>query len=134
MNQLIKRLNEENNFHLALKVIQVTDCQVSQNLKDILCSLGKSCEIIDNDNPYETLKKAYDEKTNYIIAGSNDNYLLPLVVVINNDNVDVIKPMIPTLYLLKDNKIIQKVKTKCNKLSSPYFQIKDEKEIISYLF
>ena len=134
MNQLIKRLNEENNFHLSLKVIQVTDCQVSQNLKDILCSLGKSCEIIDNDNPYETLKKAYDEKTDYVIAGSNDNYLLPLVVVINNDNVDVIKPMIPTLYLLKDNKIIQKVKTKCNKLSSPYFQIKDEKEIISYLF
>ena len=134
MNQLIKRLNEENNFHLSLKVIQVTDCKVSQNLKDILCSLGKCCEIIDNDNPYETLKKAYDEKTDYVIAGSNDNYLLPLVVVINNDNVDVIKPMIPTLYLLKDNKIIQKVKTKCNKLSTPYIQINDEKEIISYLF
>lgn len=134
MNQLIKRLNEENNFHLALKVIQVTDCEISKKLKDLLCSLGKSCEIIDNDNPYEILKKAYDEKTDYVIAGSNDNYLLPLVVVINNDNVDVIKPMIPTLYLLKDNKIIQKVKTKCNKLSSPYFQIKDEKEIISYLF
>ena len=133
MNQLIKRLNEENNFHLALKVIQVTDCEISKKLKDLLCSLGKSCEIIDCNDPYNFLKKAYYEKIEYVIAGSEDNYLLPLVVVINNDNVDVIKPMIPTLYLLKDNKIIQKVKTKCNKLSSPYFQIKDEKDIISYL-
>ena len=41
MNPLIKRLNEENNFHLSLKVIQVTDYKVSQNLKEALCSLGK---------------------------------------------------------------------------------------------
>ena len=133
MNQLIKRLNEENNFHLALKVIQVTDCEISKKLKDLLCSLGKSCEIIDNDNPYEILKKAYEEKINYIIARSNDNYLLPLVVVIASDDIDVIKPMIPTLYMLKDNKIIQKVKTRCNKLNSQYKQIKTILEIIDCL-
>ena len=109
MNPLIKRLNEENNFHLSLKVIQVTDYKVSQNLKEALCSLGKSCEIIDNDNSYETLKKAYDEKIDYVISGSKDNYLLPLVVVINNDNVDVIKPMIPTLYLLKEENNLSRI-------------------------
>ena len=133
MNQLIKRLNEENNFHLSLKVIQVTDEKVALQLLDKLQEEGKTVDIIDKNDPYKTLKKAHEEKIDYIIARSNDNYLLPLVVVIANDDIDVIKPMIPTLYLLKDNKIIQKVKTRCNKLNSQYKQIKTILEIIDCL-
>ena len=133
MNQLIKRLNEENNFHLSLKVIQVTDEKVALQLLDKLQEEGKTVDIIDKNDPYKTLKKAYEEKIDYIIARSNDNYLLPLVVVIANDDIDVIKPMIPTLYMLKDNKIIQKVKTRCNKLNSQYKQIKSILEIIDCL-
>ena len=133
MNQLIKRLNEENNFHLSLKVIQVTDEKVALQLLDKLQEEGKTVDIIDKNDPYKTLKKAHEEKIDYIIARSNDNYLLPLVVVIANDDIDVIKPMIPTLYMLKDNKIIQKVKTRCNKLNSQYKQIKSILEIIDCL-
>lgn len=133
MNQLIKRLNEENNFHLSLKVIQVTDESVALQLLDKLQEEGKTVDIIDKNDPYKTLKKAHEEKIDYIIARSNDNYLLPLVVVIASDDIDVIKPMIPTLYLLKDNKIIQKVKTRCNKLNSQYKQIKTILEIIDCL-
>jgi len=133
MNQLIKRLNEENNFHLSLKVIQVTDENVALQLLDKLQEEGKTVDIIDKNDPYKTLKKAHEEKIDYIIARSNDNYLLPLVVVIASDDIDVIKPMIPTLYMLKDNKIIQKVKTRCNKLNSQYKQIKTILEIIDCL-
>lgn len=133
MNQLIKRLNEENNFHLSLKVIQVTDENVALQLLDKLQEEGKTVDIIDKNDPYKTLKKAHEEKIDYIIARSNDNYLLPLVVVITSDDIDVIKPMIPTLYMLKDNKIIQKVKTRCNKLNSQYKQIKTILEIIDCL-
>lgn len=133
MNQLIKRLNEENNFHLSLKVIQVTDENVALQLLDKLQEEGETVDIIDKNDPYKTLKKAHEEKIDYIIARSNDNYLLPLVVVIASDDIDVIKPMIPTLYMLKDNKIIQKVKTRCNKLNSQYKQIKTILEIIDCL-
>ena len=133
MKQLINKLNEEHNFHLSLKVVLFSEDNLLNQVYDKLVSLNYKCQKIDCNNRYESLKKAYDEKVDYVLASSEETYLLPLLVVISNEDIEGVKPLIPTLYMLKDNKIISKLKTKCNKLSSSYSQIRSIEEIIEKL-
>ena len=115
MKHLINKLNEEHNFHLSLKVILFTDNDVLNQVFDKLVSLNYKCHKIDCNSRYESLKNAYENKADFVLASSSEIYLLPLLVVVSNENIDAIRPYIPTLYMLKDNRIIQKVKTRCNK-------------------
>ena len=126
--KIIEKLNQNNNFHLSLKVIQITDRKILEQLKQELENNNKKVVIINNS--YEALLDAYNNKVDYVLIDETINYLLPLVVVITKEIIDIIKPIIPTFYLLKDNRIIQKVKTQCNKKMSKYISFKNVKELI----
>lgn len=125
------KLNQNNNFHLSLKVIQATEVKALKALQEKLKENNKTSIIIETSNCYEILLKAYNEKIDYVLVNSSVNFLLPLVNIITTDDVSIIKPMIPTYYLLKDNKIIQKVKTTCNKKMSTYSAFKTLEELIN---
>jgi cellobiose-specific phosphotransferase system component IIB len=119
--EIIEKLNQNNNFHLSLKSILATDKEVLNKLKQVIENKNKKATIINFiDNAYEDLLKAYNEKIDYVLISQELTFMLPLVNIITTDCVDVIKPIIPTYYCLKDNKIIQKVKTTCNKKMSKY--------------
>lgn len=135
MKEVIKKLNHLNNFHLSFKVIQVSDDNLIDKIKTI--STKEILILKDTANLFEKLLDAYNNNIKYIVCNDKIDILLPLAVFITNDNVDVIKPTIPVYYYLKDNKIIQKVKTQCNKTYTSYKQIKTKEEfiktILSYL-
>lgn len=119
--EIIEKLNQNNNFHLSLKTISATDIEVLNKLKKVIENKNKTPIIITSlENAYEELLKAYNEKIDYVLISKELTFMLPLLNIITTDSVDVIKPIIPTYYCLKDNKIIQKVKTACNKKMSKY--------------
>ena len=129
--EIIEKLNQSNNFHLSLKCILASDNEVLNKLKQVIENENKKAIIINLiDNAYEELLKAYNEKIDYVLIGQNLKFMLPLVNIITTDCIDVIKPMIPTYYCLKDNKIIQKVKTICNKKLSKYTAFHSVDELI----
>ena len=77
--------------------------------------------VIDSlDNAFDKLTYAYNNKIDYVLVNKDLSFMLPLVNIITTDDISTIKPMIPTFYCLKDNRIIQKVKTTCNKKMSTY--------------
>ena len=135
MKEVIKKLNHLNNFHLSFKVIQVSDDNL---IDEIQTTSTKELLILkDTTNLFEKLLDAYNNNIKYIVCNDKIDVLLPLAVFITNDNIEIIKPTIPVYYYLKDNKIIQKVKTQCNKTYTSYKQIKTKEEfiktILSYL-
>lgn len=132
--EIIEKLNQNNNFHLSLKVISATQDSVLYQIKEVIEKKNKSVIIItDIEGCYEKLKQAYQEKIDYVLVNSQISFLLPLVNIITNDDISVIKPTIPTYYCLKDNKIIQKVKTTCNKKMSKYSAFHTVEELINEL-
>lgn len=129
--EIIEKLNQNNNFHLSLKVISSTQDSVLYQIKEVIEKENKSAIVItDIEGCYEKLQQAYQEKIDYVLVNSQISFLLPLVNIITNDDISVIKPMIPTFYHLKDNRIIQKVKTTCNKKLSSYYSFKTLEELI----
>ena len=68
-----------------------------------------------------------------MLVNENIDFLLPIFTVLTKDMIELIKPMIPVYYYLKDNKIIQRVKTNCNKKSCQYMQIKTIDELIDFI-
>ena len=132
--EIIEKLNQNNNFHLSLKVISATQDSVLYQIKEVIEKENKSAIIItDIEGCYEKLQQAYQEKVDYVLVNSQISFLLPLVNIITNDDISVIKPTIPTYYCLKDNKIIQKVKTTCNKKMSKYSAFHTVEELINEL-
>ena len=135
MKEVIKKLNHHNNFHLSFKVIQISDDNLIDEIKEI--TTKKVLVLKDTTNLFEKLLDAYNNNIKYIVCNDKIDVLLPLAVFITNDNIEIIKPTIPVYYYLKDNKIIQKVKTQCNKTYTSYKQIKTKEEfiktILSYL-
>ena len=128
--ELIYRLNQNNNFHLSLKVIQFTDNKIAKEFATFLTQNNKKSVFVSLENElYDELEMAYKEKIEYVICDSSISFFLPLVSVITNDNVSIIKPIIPVLYYLKDNKIIQKVKTACNKKMTTYTCVKTKENL-----
>ncbi len=131
---LLLKLNEYNNFHLSLKVIQITDNDLIDKCKEYLYAQGKTVFVIlTNDSLFETLLKAYESKVDYVLINENINILLPQSILITKDVTSIIKPMIPVYYLLKDNRIIQKVKTTCNKKYTTYKSTKSVEEYLQTL-
>ncbi len=119
--EIIEKLNQSNNFHLSLKTISATDIEVLNKLKQVIENKNKTTIIIASlENAYEELLKAYNNKIDFVLVNSKLSFMLPLVNIITTDDISIIKPIIPTYYCLKDNKIIQKVKTACNKKMSKY--------------
>ena len=132
--EIIKKLNLQNNFHLTLKVIQFTDLQLLKEFKNELENLGKSViDITSIDTAYELLNKAYNDKIDYVLCNNSIDFLLPLVNVINTDDLSTIKPLVPVMFCLKDNKISQKLKTKCHQSYIPFEEYKSKKELINVL-
>ena len=81
----------------------------------------------------DELNKAYNEKVDVVLVNEKVNFLLPLVCVLTKQSIDIIKPTIPVYYYLKDNKIIQKVKTTCHKKMTTFTQIKTRQEVIDLI-
>lgn len=131
---LLLKLNEYNNFHLSLKVIQITDNDLISKCEEFLCAQGKTVFVIlTNDSLFENLLKAHESKVDYVLINENINILLPQSILITKDVTSIIKPMIPVYYLLKDNRIIQKVKTACNKKYTTYKSTKSVEEYLQTL-
>ena len=130
MNELeiITRLNENQNFHLSLKCIQITDDKI---IEDILKEnkTEKIMAIKDLNSAYENLLKAHKENFGLVIVNENIRFLLPQYIVLTKENLEILQPMIPVYYLLKDNKVIQKIKTHCHKTSTMFYQIKSIDDI-----
>lgn len=128
---IINKLNDKSNFHLSLKSILATDDLLLKKLKLAIENNNKTVMVLTSlENAYDELLKAYNEKMDYVLVNQNFSFMLPLVNIIGNDEVSVIKPIIPTYYCLKDNKIIQKVKTTCNKKMSKYTAFHSVDELI----
>lgn len=129
--EVLMKLNDNNNFHLSLKVIQITDDDLISKCEEYLNGKGKTVFVIlANDNLYEKLLNAYEMKVDYILINEKINILLPQSILITKDVTNIIKPMIPVYYLLKDNRIIQRIKTTCNKKYTTYIAIKRVEEYL----
>lgn len=129
--EVLMKLNDNNNFHLSLKVIQITDDDLISKCEEYLNGKGKTVLVIlANDNLYEKLLNAYEMKVDYILINEKINILLPQSILITKDVTNIIKPMIPVYYLLKDNRIIQRIKTTCNKKYTTYIAIKRVEEYL----
>ena len=132
--EVLMKLNDNNNFHLSLKVIQITDDDLISKCEEYLNGKGKTVFVIlANDNLYEKLLNAYEMKVDYILINEKINILLPQSILITKDVTNIIKPMIPVYYLLKDNRIIQRIKTTCNKKYTTYIATKRAEEYLSTL-
>lgn len=131
MMNLIYQLNLKNNFHLSLKCIEFSEKKTLMAFCKSLSTNNYSYQIIDESQDiYSQLYKAYLTKVDYVLYISIP-VLLPLLFVITNDNYENIKPLIPVYYCLKDNRIIQKVKTKCNQTYTQYFPFHNEEELLN---
>lgn len=132
--EIIKELNKYNNFHLSLKVIQITDDKLLESLSTFLKDNKKSSIIITTlNNVIDELLKAYNKKIDYVLCNENIEFLLPLVTILTKEKLSLIKPLIPVLYMIKDNRIIEKIKTTCRKKMTSFEKICDEKEIFEKL-
>lgn len=124
-SEIISKLNKENNFQLSLKVVQFTDDNLALSFISYLNNFHYSTIFIDGLNEaYALLKKAKDEKIDFVIVNNKISFLLPLVSVVSNDDLSIIKPFIPVYYYLKDNIIIQKLKTYCHKSDYQFLSFK----------
>lgn len=132
--EIIKELNKYNNFHLSLKVIQITDDKLLESLSTFLKDNKKSSIIITSlNNVIEELLKAYNKKIDYVLCNENIEFLLPLVIILTKEKLSIIKPLIPVLYMIKDNRIIENIKTTCRKKMTSFEKICDENEIFEKL-
>lgn len=135
MNQenLIEKLNQHNNFHLALKVFQITDNKLIDDVSVQLIKRGINTQYLDTSKDvFSQLKQAYDEK-NVLFCDETISILLPQVLVLTKVCTNLIKPIIPVIYRLKDNKEIQQIKTACNKMNVTYVCCKDIESIVEYI-
>ena len=106
---LLLKLNEYNNFHLSLKVIQITDNDLISKCEEYLYAQGKTVFVIlSNEGLFENLLKAYESKVDYVLINENINILLPQSILITKDVTSIIKPMIPVYYLLKITGLFKK--------------------------
>jgi len=130
--EIIEKLNQLNNFHLSLRVIQIDDDEIIKEVSK-LNSNKKIITITNLEESFDKLNKAYNEKVDVVLVNEKVNFLLPLISVLTKQSVDIIKPTIPVYYYLKDNKIIQKIKTTCHKKMTTFTQIKTRQEVIDLI-
>ena len=72
--EILKKLNKNNNFHLSIKVIQVTDNLL---IKNITTKISKKCFIINNENSvYDQLKEAYETGVEYVFIEKKNRLLI----------------------------------------------------------
>ena len=75
--EVLMKLNDNNNFHLSLKVIQITDDDLISKCEEYLNGKGKTVLVIlANDNLYEKLLNAYEMKVDYILINAYCNLYL----------------------------------------------------------
>lgn len=130
--KLMLKLNKEHNFHLSLKVIQFSEVSLLYEFNDFLINKNIYSKVIVNDVTYEQLQEAYSEKK-VVLCDKNITLLLPLVCVISSDDFSIVKPCIPTYYHLKDNRIIQNLKTLCHKQNITFTSFKTKNELFTQI-
>ena len=130
--EIIEKLNQLNNFHLSLRVIQIDNDEIIKEVSK-LNSNKKITTITNLEESFDKLYEAYNEKADVVLVNEKVNFLLPLISVLTKQSIDIIKPTIPVYYYLKDNKIIQKVKTACHKKMTTFTQIKTKQELIDLI-
>ena len=128
MKQINEKLNELNNFHLTLKTILFDDLETLEKIKEYL-NLKNYRTITILNNVFENLKKAYDEKIDYVLVLDDFNCLLPVVSILKYATIDNIKPYIKVIYTTKDNRIENIILKEARKKSSPYVKAKDSELI-----
>lgn len=130
--EVIEKLNQLNNFHLKLKVIQVSDDEIISDVVGLI-SNKKVATINNLESSFDKLKEAYNNKVDVVLVNEKVTFLLPIITILTKECLDIIKPTIPVYYYLKDNKIIQKVKTTCHKKMTAFMQIHTKKEVIELI-
>ena len=81
--ETIKKLNKHDNFHLTLKIIQVTDNLL---IKNITTKISKKCFIINNENNlFDQLKEAYETGVEYVFIDEKIDYLCKRLDITPND-------------------------------------------------
>ena len=130
--EIIEKLNQLNNFHLSLRVIQIDNDEIIKEVSK-LNSNKKIITITNLEESFDKLYEAYNEKVDVVLVNEKVSFLLPLISVLTKQSIDIIKPTIPVYYYLKDNKIIQKVKTACHKKMTTFTQIKTRQELIDLI-
>lgn len=133
MDKILDKFEKDNFFQLKLKSIQITDNDILNKLSNKLDDLGYKNKIIDENNIYDDLYDAYINKVDYVLINEKIDILLPQLIVIIGDYCNLIKPIIPVYYYLKDNKIIQKLKTTCNSNYTTYTKIDKKDEIVDII-
>ena len=130
-NDFLNKLNEQNNFHLTFKVIQITD----NTLLEYAASktIEKNVIINSENDIYEQLKNAYENKVRFVFIDEKIDCLLPFYVCLTIPYIDIIKPLIPVLYTIKDNKEKEYIKTACRKKMTTWQEFKTSEEMVEYL-
>ena len=129
--ETIKKLNKHDNFHLTLKIIQITDNLL---IKEVISKISKKSVVIDNQNNiYNQLKEAYETRVEYVFIDEKIDYLLPIYICITKEAFDIIKPIVPVFYVLKDNKQKEKIKTICRKKMTTWQEYKTTQEMLDEL-
>ena len=129
-DEIIKKLNENNNFHLTFKVIEFVNEELLNQYSNYLTDKNIIHENVTQiSSSYMTLKNAYENNVKIILCTSDISFLLPQLLVLDNDDINKIRPEIPVYYCLKDNKKIQNIKTTCNRINLKYYSFKNNNDL-----
>lgn len=132
--EILKKLNNHNNFHLTLKVIEISNDLLLDSIASFINAQNKTTQVITSKKKcFDLLYFAYINKIDYVLVNQNIDFLLPLVSIIYKDELTLIKPMIPILYLTKDNKIAEEIKKNCRKKMTTFQYIKNNDELFNYI-
>lgn len=120
--EIIKLLDQNNNFHLTFKVISFEDKTLLKEYDDYLNNrLIDHLLLTDMDNCLKLIQNHYNNQQKYIITTTDFDFFLEQLIVLSVGNTKLIKPIIPVYYLSKDNKVIQKIKTRCHQINNNLF-------------
>ena len=129
--ELLNKLNEQNNFHLTFKVVQITDYTL---LEYVSSKTNEKNVVVDSKNDiYEQLKKAYNDNIRVVFIDEKIDCLLPYYICLTKPCLDIIKPLISVFYTTKDNKEKENIKTACRKKMTKWQEFKSNEEMLDYL-
>lgn len=127
MKETLKKLNQQNNFQLSLKTIQINEIEALNQVYECLIKDGKNVAKIASNDLYNELLKAYNDKVDYILIDKDVTILNPIIIGLFMESDVVIKPQSKVVYVINDNRIVNKLTSTCNNIGATLIRaIKDE--------